>query len=123
MDPERYLISDADRRGHSRGRAAWPSRDRGRHHDHAARSKPRAPAGAGNAPTVCGPGRAPQPLHSPGYAFRVVDGLLTNFHLPQSSLLMLVSAFAGPELEMAAYRTRSGVGFRFYSYGDAMLIL
>ena len=59
----------------------------------------------------------------PGHRFRVVDGLLTNFHLPKSSLLMLVSAFAGRELTLAAYRHAVTAGFRFYSYGDAMLIL
>jgi S-adenosylmethionine:tRNA ribosyltransferase-isomerase len=59
---------------------------------------------------------------TPGYQFRVVDRLLTNFHLPRSTLLMLVSAFAGHELIMAAYRHAVGQGYRFYSYGDAMLI-
>jgi S-adenosylmethionine:tRNA ribosyltransferase-isomerase len=59
----------------------------------------------------------------PGFAFRVVTGLLTNFHLPRSSLLMLVSAFAGRERVLAAYHAAIGRGYRFYSYGDAMLIL
>ena len=59
----------------------------------------------------------------PGQSFRVVDALLTNFHLPQSSLLMLVSAFAGRELTLAAYRHAVAEGFHFYSYGDAMLIV
>jgi S-adenosylmethionine:tRNA ribosyltransferase-isomerase len=59
----------------------------------------------------------------PGYTFRVVDGLLTNFHLPRSSLLMLVCAFAGRDLALAAYRDAVQKSFRFYSYGDAMLIL
>jgi len=59
----------------------------------------------------------------PGYQFKVVDGLLTNFHLPRSSLLMLVCAFAGTELTLAAYRHAVSAGFRFYSYGDAMLIV
>jgi len=58
----------------------------------------------------------------PGYRFAVVDGLLTNFHLPKSSLLMLVAAFAGHDLTMAAYRHAVRAGFRFYSYGDAMVI-
>lgn len=58
----------------------------------------------------------------PGYEFRVIAGLLTNFHLPQSSLLMLVSAFAGTERVLAAYRQAIAGGYRFYSYGDAMLI-
>jgi S-adenosylmethionine:tRNA ribosyltransferase-isomerase len=58
----------------------------------------------------------------PGFEFRVVRGLMTNFHLPQSSLLMLVSAFAGTEHVLAAYREAVERGYRFYSYGDAMLI-
>jgi len=59
----------------------------------------------------------------PGFRFAVISGLLTNFHLPQSSLLMLVSAFAGRERVLAAYRTAIASGYRFYSYGDAMLIV
>jgi S-adenosylmethionine:tRNA ribosyltransferase-isomerase len=59
----------------------------------------------------------------PGFAFRVVGALLTNFHLPQSSLLMLVSAFAGRERVLAAYREAVARRYRFYSYGDAMLIV
>ncbi|HEX9950613.1 MAG TPA: S-adenosylmethionine:tRNA ribosyltransferase-isomerase, partial [Rubricoccaceae bacterium] len=60
---------------------------------------------------------------TPGYHFRAVDALLTNFHLPKSSLLVLVSAFAGREATMAAYRHAVASGYRFYSYGDCMLIL
>jgi S-adenosylmethionine:tRNA ribosyltransferase-isomerase len=59
----------------------------------------------------------------PGFQFRVVRGLLTNFHLPRSSLLMLVSAFAGCERVLGAYRAAIAERYRFYSYGDAMLIL
>ncbi len=59
----------------------------------------------------------------PGFEFRVLGGLITNFHLPRSSLLMLVSAFAGRELVLDAYRHAVREGYRFYSYGDAMLIL
>jgi len=59
----------------------------------------------------------------PGAEFHIVNGLLTNFHLPQSSLLMLVSAFAGVDLVKAAYREAIAQRYRFYSYGDAMLIL
>ena len=59
----------------------------------------------------------------PGFAFRIVDGLMTNFHLPQSSLLMLVSAFAGQDVVLAAYREAVTRGYRFYSYGDAVVIL
>ncbi len=56
----------------------------------------------------------------PGARFRVVDALLTNFHLPRSSLLLLVAAFAGRELTLRAYREAVATGYRFYSYGDAM---
>ena len=59
----------------------------------------------------------------PGAEFRIVGGLLTNFHLPQSSLLMLVSAFAGRDLVRSAYDAAIAERYRFYSYGDAMLIL
>ena len=60
---------------------------------------------------------------TPGFSFQVVDRLLTNFHLPRSTLLMLVSAFAGRELTMAAYRHAVAQRYRFYSYGDAMVIV
>ncbi|MHB8253498.1 MAG: tRNA preQ1(34) S-adenosylmethionine ribosyltransferase-isomerase QueA [Acidiferrobacter sp.] len=59
----------------------------------------------------------------PGYVFRVIEGLITNFHLPQSTLLMLVCAFAGYEEVMAAYRHAVAQRYRFFSYGDAMLLL
>src|SRR3546814_15245746 len=58
----------------------------------------------------------------PGYRFRIVDRLLTNFHLPESTLLMLVSAYGGHERMMAAYRHAVAQRYRFFSYGDAMLI-
>ncbi|RMH60100.1 MAG: tRNA preQ1(34) S-adenosylmethionine ribosyltransferase-isomerase QueA [Zetaproteobacteria bacterium] len=58
----------------------------------------------------------------PGYRFRIVDALLTNFHLPRSTLLMLVCAFAGRERIMRAYRYARDSGYRFYSYGDAMFL-
>jgi S-adenosylmethionine:tRNA ribosyltransferase-isomerase len=58
----------------------------------------------------------------PGYRFRAVDALLTNFHLPRSSLLALVMAFGGVEPVRAAYRTAVAEGYRFFSYGDAMLV-
>ena len=59
---------------------------------------------------------------TPGYRFRAVDVLLTNFHLPRSTLLMLVSAFGGMENIRKAYRHAIDERYRFYSYGDAMLI-
>jgi len=59
----------------------------------------------------------------PGYRFRAVDRLVTNFHLPRSTLLMLVAAMAGYELTMRAYETAVAEGYRFYSYGDAMAIV
>ncbi|HKN67337.1 MAG TPA: tRNA preQ1(34) S-adenosylmethionine ribosyltransferase-isomerase QueA [Gemmatimonadaceae bacterium] len=59
----------------------------------------------------------------PGYRFRAVDHLITNFHLPRSTLIMLVAAFAGYELTMAAYREAIEQRYRFYSYGDAMAII
>jgi S-adenosylmethionine:tRNA ribosyltransferase-isomerase len=58
----------------------------------------------------------------PGSRFQVVDALLTNFHLPRSSLLLLVAAFAGREAVLRAYAEAVRAGYRFYSYGDAMLI-
>jgi len=71
-----------------------------------------------------------EPLHSrtdlfilPGYQFKIVDALLTNFHLPKSTLLALVFAFAGEELIKKAYNEAIRLGYRFYSFGDAMLII
>ena len=79
----------------------------------AARSGGRIVAGSGEADLFI----------APGHRFQVVGALLTNFHLPQSSLLVLVCAFAGRELVLDAYRAAIAEGYRFYSYGDAMLIL
>ena len=59
----------------------------------------------------------------PGHRFKMVDALITNFHLPRSTLLMLVSAFAGRELILQSYREAMRLGYRFYSFGDAMLII
>ena len=58
----------------------------------------------------------------PGYQFNVVDRLITNFHLPESSLLLLVCAFLGRERTLSCYREAVAQAYRFYSYGDAMLI-
>jgi len=78
--------------------------------------------------TWAGAGRPPQfqgetdLFIMPGFSFAVVDALLTNFHLPRSSLLMLVCAFAGTRLTLAAYRHAVAQAYRFYSYGDAMFV-
>jgi S-adenosylmethionine:tRNA ribosyltransferase-isomerase len=70
------------------------------------------------------PGRRPTSLFiHPGFEFRAVDRLLTNFHLPKSTLLMLVAAFAGHELIMTAYREAVRERYRFFSYGDCMLVV
>jgi S-adenosylmethionine:tRNA ribosyltransferase-isomerase len=58
----------------------------------------------------------------PGFRFKATDAVITNFHLPRSSLLLLVAAFAGRERVLAAYAEAVRLGYRFYSYGDAMLI-
>ncbi len=58
----------------------------------------------------------------PGYRFRAADALMTNFHLPKSTLFMLVSAFAGTDVMKAAYAHAIDTGYRFYSYGDASLL-
>ncbi len=75
---------------------------------------------AADPPVPPGPG-ATDLFIFPGFRFRVVDVLLTNFHLPRSTLLMLVAAFAGRERVLAAYQEAVREGYRFYSYGDAML--
>jgi S-adenosylmethionine:tRNA ribosyltransferase-isomerase len=83
-----------------------------------------AGAGAGAARPLLVPASGQTTLFiRPGYRFRVVDALLTNFHLPQSTLLMLVAALAGRELVMAAYEHAVRERYRFFSYGDAMLVL
>jgi S-adenosylmethionine:tRNA ribosyltransferase-isomerase len=79
---------------------------------------------AAPAPGWVRPGRGVADLYVyPGYAFRVIDGLITNFHLPRSTLLLLVSAFAGRDLVLDAYRHAVATRYRFYSYGDAMLVV
>ena len=76
----------------------------------------------GGGRVTAGPGTASIFIY-PGHQFQAIDALLTNFHLPASSLLMLVAAFAGKERVLAAYREAVEQRYRFYSYGDAMLIL
>lgn len=78
-----------------------------------------ASSSAGVAP---GEGSSALFIH-PGYVFKVIDGMITNFHLPKSTLLMLVAAFVGRENILSAYLTAIQEKYRFYSYGDAMLIL
>ena len=75
---------------------------------------------AGGGEVAAGAG-ATELFVTPGFRFRIVDALLTNFHLPRSTLLLLVCAFAGRERVLAAYREAIAEGYRFYSYGDAML--
>jgi S-adenosylmethionine:tRNA ribosyltransferase-isomerase len=81
-----------------------------------------AAARAGGGRVAAGRADADNFIH-PGHVFRAIDGLLTNFHLPKSSLLMLVAAFAGRERVLDAYREAVAQRYRFYSYGDAMLIV
>jgi S-adenosylmethionine:tRNA ribosyltransferase-isomerase len=119
VDPEPYEISDAA------AQAINDARDAGRRvlvvgttttralEDSALRGGGRVVAGRAEANTFI----------YPGFRFQVVDLLLTNFHLPRSSLLMLVAAFAGRDRVLAAYREAVLERYRFYSYGDAMLIL
>jgi S-adenosylmethionine:tRNA ribosyltransferase-isomerase len=78
-------------------------------------------AGSGTGQLTSGSGLCDLFIY-PGYRFRIVDGLITNFHLPQSTLLMLVSALAGRERILSTYREAIEKGYRFYSYGDAMMI-
>jgi S-adenosylmethionine:tRNA ribosyltransferase-isomerase len=79
-------------------------------------------AARGRRDVAAGPGETDLFIHpATGYQFRVVDHLVTNFHLPESTLLMLVCAFAGYQPTLAAYRHAVAAGYRFFSYGDAML--
>ena len=119
VDPERFEIDrEAAAAITARCRRRAPGR-RGRHDDDAGArvggSIGRRPCAAGAAATAA--------FIYPGFQFQVLGGLLTNFHLPQSSLLMLVCAFAGRDAVLAAYREAVARGYRFYSYGDAMLII
>jgi S-adenosylmethionine:tRNA ribosyltransferase-isomerase len=120
VDPERYVITE-DAAG--RVNAA---RDEGRRIVAVGTTSVRALESAGaTGCLVAGEGTTSLFIHpgSNAHSFRIVDALLTNFHLPRSSLLMLVAAFAGRDLVLAAYREAVSTGYRFYSYGDAMLII
>jgi S-adenosylmethionine:tRNA ribosyltransferase-isomerase len=78
---------------------------------------------AANAGTLISGGRAEASIFIyPGYEFRVIDQILTNFHLPRSTLLAMIAAFAGLDLTLRAYRHAIDANYRFYSYGDCMLI-
>jgi S-adenosylmethionine:tRNA ribosyltransferase-isomerase len=122
VDAERFEISDeaADRlaRARAEGRRIVAV---GTTTVRALESAARASANQGGAIVRAGNGVTDLFIH-PGYRFRVVDALLTNFHLPRSSLLMLVCAFAGQDRVLAAYREAVAARYRFYSYGDAMLV-
>ncbi|MCK7482311.1 MAG: S-adenosylmethionine:tRNA ribosyltransferase-isomerase [Candidatus Moduliflexus flocculans] len=118
MLEETYAVTPAAAKADQRRQVGRPARSRPSARRSSARS--RAPGRtARSAPA----GGATSLFITPGFEFRVVDRLLTNFHLPQSTLLMLVSAFAGYDLVMAAYREAVRERYRFFSYGDAMLIL
>ena len=118
VDPERYDVSSAA------VEAIAAARQAGKRVVAVGTTTTRALESAATAPGVvrAGAGVADVFIY-PGFEFKVVDVLLTNFHLPRSSLLMLVSAFAGRDLTLAAYRHAVREAFHFYSYGDAMLIL
>ena len=130
-DPEQHVMhSEWIELPHRHGGSDQPcperrsTRDR-RRHDHGARARNRRPAG-GAARRRSASSRLPAThrfLSFPPYRFRVVDGLITNFHLPRSTLLMLVSALAGRERVLDAYREAVRERYRFFSFGDAMLIL
>jgi S-adenosylmethionine:tRNA ribosyltransferase-isomerase len=119
VDAERYEISAGA------AAAIHAARDAGRRVVAVGTTTVRAlesAAAAGHGRVREGRGETELFIH-PGHRFVAVDALVTNFHLPRSSLLMLVAAFAGRDLTLAAYRHAVGAGFRFYSYGDAMLIV
>jgi S-adenosylmethionine:tRNA ribosyltransferase-isomerase len=117
MEPEAYEVSEAVSRGVTAAR-----RER-RRVVAVGTTTVRALESAAAAEGSLSPGAGWTDLTiTPGYRFRVVDALLTNFHLPRSSLLLLVAAFAGRERILAAYHHAIAAGYRFYSYGDAMLI-
>jgi len=117
MERERYQVSEAAARmiAETRargGRIVAVGTTVVRTLESAARDTGRVEAGVGTT----------QLFIRPGYRFRVVDLLMTNFHLPRSTLLMLVSALAGRDRVLAAYREALAAGYRFFSYGDAMLV-
>ena len=118
VDPERFEISERT------AAAIHDTRAAGRRVVAVGTTTVRAleTAAAADGRVRAGPGETSLFIH-PGHRFAAVDAIVTNFHLPRSSLLMLVAAFAGTDLTLAAYRHAVERGFRFYSYGDAMLIV
>ena len=119
VDPEPYAISEAA------AGAINAARDAGRRVIAVGTTTTRAledAAERGGGRIAAGRSSAEIFIH-PGFEFRIISGLLTNFHLPKSSLLMLVSAFAGRERVLDAYRQAVAERYRFYSYGDAMLVV
>jgi len=118
MLPERYSISAETATAVNRARAA------GRRVIAVGTTSVRTLETAASGAGIITPGEGSSELFIyPGYRFTIVNGMITNFHLPKSTLLMLVSAFVGRENILAAYRTAVAEQYRFYSYGDAMLIL
>jgi S-adenosylmethionine:tRNA ribosyltransferase-isomerase len=116
MHSERYAISEAT------ARAVNDARGAGRRIVAAGTTALRALESAAEAGTLHPGERETQLFITPGYRFEIVDVLLTNFHLPASTLLVLVAAFAGYRRAIDAYRLAIAEGYRFYSFGDAMLI-
>jgi S-adenosylmethionine:tRNA ribosyltransferase-isomerase len=118
MEPERYTIPD------STAQAIKAAKTEGRRVFAVGTTSVRTLEHAGAQDGTVRGGAAETDLFiTPGFRFRVVDALLTNFHLPRSTLLMLVSAFAGVDTIRQAYAEAITHRYRFYSYGDAMLIL
>jgi S-adenosylmethionine:tRNA ribosyltransferase-isomerase len=117
VEPERFEISDEAARAINEARAG------GRRVVAVGTTSVRALESAADAQGRVRAGRGLARLTvTPGYEFRTVGALVTNFHLPRSSLLVLVSSFAGRGLTLAAYRHAVAARYRFYSYGDCMLI-
>ena len=118
VDPERYVVSEAAASAINRAKAE------SRRVVVVGTTSTRALESAVDEHGQVRPGAATTSLCiRPGHVFRVVDALMTNFHVPRSSLLFLVCAFGGREQVLAAYARAVAEGFRFYSYGDAMLIV
>lgn len=116
--PERYVVSE------TAARTINDARTRGGRVVAVGTTTTRALESALNQNGLIGPTQGSAELTIvPGYKFQITDALLTNFHLPRSSLLMLVSAFAGHELVLSAYRHAVEARYRFYSYGDCMLVI